>query len=249
MSNIFNVFFYQPLFNLLVLIYNFIPGRDIGVAIIVLTVLIKFILYPLSLQSLKSQKALQDLQPKINELKNKYKNQKDKLASETMNLYKQEKVSPFSSCLPLLIQFPFLIAIFWVFKNGLINGSLEMVYPFIYRPENINPIAFGFLDLAKSNLVLSILAGLSQFWQTKMLAQKKPEIKSSGAKDEAMMTMMNQQMTYFMPIITVIIGMSLPGGLMLYWMTNSLFTVAQQFLAFKKKKTKTPEVVVVKEIK
>ena len=146
MVQLFNVFLYQPILNALVFIYNFVPGHDLGVAIIVITILIKLIFYPFSLKSIKSQKALQDIQPKIEALKNQYKNQKEKLGQEMMKLYKEEKVSPFSSCLPLLIQLPFLIAVYEVFRTGLTDGALNNLYPFIANPGQLNPIAFGFLD-------------------------------------------------------------------------------------------------------
>lgn len=233
MVQLFTTIFYQPLLNILIFFYNVIPGNDIGIAIIAITVLIKLILYPFSLKSLKSQKALQEIQPKIDALKEKYKDQKDKMAAEMMNLYKAEKVSPFSSCLPLLIQLPFLIAVYQVFQTGLSNGNLNLLYPFIANPGHINTIAFGFLDLAKPQIVLAVLAGLAQFWQAKMLISKKPEVKSQGSKDENMMAIMNKQMTYFMPIMTVVIGVSLPGGLVLYWFIITVLTALQQIITFK----------------
>ena len=196
---------------------------------------IHYIINPFSIKSLKSQKTLQDLQPKIDAIKAQYKDQKDKLGAEMMALYKREKVSPFSSCLPLLIQFPFLIAVYQVFRTGLSNGSLDLLYPFISNPGEINAIAFGFLDLSKPQVVLAVLAGLAQYIQAKMLISKKPEVKSLGSKDESMMTIMNKQMTFLMPIMTVIIGVSLPGGLVLYWFVVTLLTVLQQFITFKKK--------------
>ncbi len=236
MVYIFQVVFYQPLFNLLVFIYNLVPGHDIGVAIIILTILIKIILYPFSLKTLRSQKAMQELQPKIDALKEKFKNQKEKMASEMMKLYQTEKINPFSSCLPLLIQLPFLIAVYQVFQAGLTNHSLDLLYPFVANPGQINPSAFGFLDLSKKQVVLAFLAGAAQYWQAKMLPMKKPTIKSAASKDESMTAMMNKQMTVMMPIMTVVIGFTLPGGLMLYWLVNSLLTIAQQFFSFREKK-------------
>ena len=107
MIQLFNTILYEPIYNLLIYFYNIVPGNDIGLAIICLTVLIKLVLMPLSLQAVRSQKTLQDLQPKMDALKKQYKDSKEKLAAETMKLYKEQKVNPLSSCLPLLIQFPF----------------------------------------------------------------------------------------------------------------------------------------------
>ncbi|MDO8592197.1 MAG: YidC/Oxa1 family membrane protein insertase [bacterium] len=235
MSYIFQVVFYQPILNLLIFLYNIVPGHDIGAAIILLTVIIKLVLLPLSKQSIKSQKALQNLQPKIDELKKKYANNKEEQGRAMMQLYKQEKVSPFSSCLPLLIQLPFLWAVFSVFRQGLSNHAITYVYPFIHNPGVINPISLGVVDLSKANIVLAILAGAAQFWQAKMMVTKRPEVSGDGAKDENMMAIMNKQMLYMMPILTVVIGMTFPGGLALYWLVTTLLTALQQLYLFKQK--------------
>lgn len=233
MSHIFEVVFYQPILNLLVFLYNTISFHDLGLAIIFLTIAIKGILWPLSQKSIKAQKSLQDLQPKINAVKEQYKDNKQEQGQAMIKLYKDNKINPFSSCLPLLIQLPFLLAVFRVFRDGL-NNKLDLVYPFIERPEVINTMAFGFLDLSKPNIYLAILAGLAQFWQAKMMMTKRAAIKTEGAKDEDMAAIMNKQMLYFMPALTVFIGWTLPGGLTMYWFIVTLLTAVQQLIVFKK---------------
>jgi len=234
MAHLFTIIFYQPILNLLVYLYNTISFHDFGLAIIFLTILLKLILWPLGRSAIKSQKSLQDLQPKIDELKKQYGDNKTELSRATMDLYKNNKVNPFSSCLPLLIQLPFLIAVYRVFRDG-VNNKLDYVYSFIARPETINLVSFGFLDLGKPSIPLAILAGLAQFWQAKMMITKKPEVKTPGSKDESMAAIMNKQMLYFMPAITIFIGISLPGGLTLYWFVLTLVTVLQQLVTFRKK--------------
>ncbi len=231
---IFNTYIYEPIFNLLIWLYNILPGHDIGLAIIVMTVLVRLAFFPLSRKSIESQKALQDLQPKIEDLKKKYKDNKEKLGQEMMRLYKENKVNPASSCLPLLIQLPFLWAIYRVFAAGLTNGSLDIIYPFIHNPGTINTVSFGFIDLAQRQWVLAVLAALAQFWQAKMLSTKKPPVKSDGAKDEAFASIMNKQMIYVLPLFTLWIGLKFPGGLTLYWLITTLLTALQQLLIFKK---------------
>src|SRR3989344_1500165 len=226
MQQIFNTIFYQPLFNILVFFYNIIPGHDIGLTIIALTIVIKIILFPLAQKSLKSQRAMTRLQPQLEELKVKFKDDRAGQSKAMMELYKKEKISPWSSCLPLLIQLPFLLAVFWVFKNGLSNGSLNWLYSFVYKPRSLNPVAFGFLDLAGPNLVLGVAAGLAQYWQSKLM------IGRSQAKGVS--SMMNKQMLYMMPVLTVVFSFSLPAGLMLYWLVMTLLSVAQQELLFRK---------------
>ncbi len=236
MANLFTTIFYQPILNLLVFLYNSVSFHDLGLAIVFLTVILKLALWPLGRSAIKSQKSLQDLQPKIDGLKKKYGNDKTGLSQATMELYKNNKVNPFSSCLPLLIQLPFLIAVYRVFRDG-VNNKLDYVYSFIAKPEAINLLSFGFLDLGKPNIPLAVLAGLAQFWQAKMMVTKQPEVKTDGAKDENMAAIMNKQMLYFMPAITIFIGISLPGGLTLYWLVLTLVTVLQQLATFRKKDT------------
>ena len=237
--NVYNLICYQPIFNALIWLYNIIPGQDIGLAIIALTLIIRLLLYPLYQQSIKSQKALQDIQPKVEALKKQYKDQQDQLAKELMVLYKNEKVNPFSSCLPLLIQFPFLIAVYQVFRQGLLSQSLDILYPFVANPGHINPVFLGFLNLGVPSYVLATLAGIAQFIQTKMLLMRKPPLvkgkEIAGSQDEKMMSMVNKQMVYFMPIMTVIIGVSLPSGLTLYWLVTTVFMALQQWFLFRKK--------------
>lgn len=248
MIQLFNQFFYEPIFNLVIWLYNIIPGENLGIAIIVLTIIIKLILLPLSQKSIKSQKALQEIQPKIDELKKKYKDNKQEMGKAMMDLYKKHKVNPFSSCLPLLIQLPFLLAVFRVFRKG-IENNLSLVYPFIETPETIHNMWLG-IDLSSPSIFLAVLAGIAQFWQAKMMMAKKPEVKGKGSKDENMAAIMSKQMVYFMPVITIFIGSTLPGGLTLYWFLITLLTALQQVIVFKYfKNNKEKESVIEGEIK
>lgn len=233
MKYLYNIIFYQPIYNLLIWLYSYIP--DLGVAIIVLTFIIKLILYPFSKQALHAQKNMQEIQPKMEALKVKYKGDQTGLSKAMMDLYKTEKVNPFSSCLPVLIQFPFLIAVYQALHSGMGVAQTTMLYPFVHAPATMNNLAFGFLDLTQKNVVLAVLAALSQYWQTKMLMNKKPPMSEGvpAAKDESMTATMNKQMMYMMPIMTLFIGISLPSGLVLYWLVITLLSVAQQWWMFR----------------
>lgn len=229
---------YEPILNLLVLIYNFIPGHDLAIAIIIITVLIKLFLWPFSRQAIRAQKELQELQPKLEQIKKTHANNKEEQAKATMALYREHKINPFSSCLPLLIQLPFFFAVFQVFREIGTNAQiLDYLYSFVSKPEIINHQGFfGLLDLANPNYALAVLAGLAQFWQAKMLSRQKPPVQDAGAKDEDFAAIMNKQMLYMMPVLTVFIGVTLPAGLSLYWLVMTLLTVLQQFLVFRMKK-------------
>lgn len=238
----FQTFFYQPILNLLIWLYNIIPGHDLGIAIILLTIIIKALLYSLNSKQIKSQKELQELQPKIEEVKSKYKNNKEEMGKKMMELYKEHKVNPFGSCLPLLIQMPFLFALFQVFRDGFGDSVLNLIYPFVYRPETIQYVSFGFLDLSQKNIYLAILAALAQFWQAKMMITKRAEVKTPESKDEDMTAIMNKQMVYFMPVMTFFMANSFSAGLALYWLVTTLLSVFQQLYIFKhKEKSKTIE--------
>jgi len=231
--NPFVILFYQPILNLLIWLHNTIPGDDFGWAIIGLTVLIKIILLPLSAKSLRSQKSLQELQPKVDELRKKYKDDRERQGRELMELYRKEKISPFSSCLPLLIQLPFLLAIFQVLRDEVATGNLDLLYSFVAIPETINTVFLGILNLESPSIIIALIAGALQFWQTRMLVHKRqPAV--PGAADESMTSMMNKQMMYIAPVITVIFGATLPGGLTLYWAVNTLTTLIQQITVFRK---------------
>ncbi len=237
----------NPILNLLIWLYNVIPGNDIGIAIIVLTVIVKLVLWPFTAAQIRQQRMLQDIQPKIDEIRKRLKSDKDAQAKELMQLYKSEKVNPASSCLPLLIQLPVFIGLFEALRVGLAAHGLQALYPFIAQPASINHMFLGFVDLSKPNYTLAVLAGGIQFWQSWQIMRRPALIKhpptevkeAKGAKDEDMAAIMNKQMMYIMPIVTVFIGISLSGGLTLYWLTMSFLTVGQQALFLRKPKPPT----------
>ena len=245
MLQLFNEILTRPILNLLLWFYDVIPGRDIGVAIILLTIILKALLYPLAKKQIQQQKALQTIQPKIEEVRKRLKDDKEAQARELMALYQAEKVNPAASCLPLLVQLPIFIALYHVLRSIMGDTDFSLLYAFVPQPGQINPYLFGFVPLDKPNYALAIIAGAIQYWQTKQLMARKVDKAppkdvegKPGAKDEGMAAMMNKQMMIMMPIMTIVIGFTLPGALTLYWLTMSVLTVAQQWymLDYQKKK-------------
>jgi YidC/Oxa1 family membrane protein insertase len=228
-AHFFYLTLYQPLFNALVLLYQYIPGHDFGIAIIFLTLFIRLILFPISLQAVHSQKSLQKLQPKVQELQKKYKNDKEREAKEILELYKTEKINPFSTIFLALIQIPILIALYNVFWHGLNPKELTSLYSFVASPGQIDAIFISLIDLSKPNFILAILSGLTQYWQTKMLLPKE-----KSGKNTDFSQIMQNQMVYFMPIFTVIILIGLPSALGLYWTASGLFSIIQQYIILRK---------------
>ncbi|OGJ48052.1 hypothetical protein A2483_05310 [Candidatus Peregrinibacteria bacterium RIFOXYC2_FULL_33_13] len=252
-SLLWNNLLYRPIYNTLISLVAYLPGHSLGLAIILITILIRFILYFPSQKALRSQKNLQKIQPKLKEIQNKYKGNQEKIALETMKLWKENKVNPFGSCLPLIIQMPILIALFYVVQGGLNPDNTFLLYSPLKNINipNINHIFLGILDLSKSNKVVLplIIAGL-QFTQMKLsLAssnkKNKEKQKDNDKKQVDEMQMMNSMMVYFMPIMIAFFTASLPAGVGLYWGVSTLFGIVQQLIINREKDKNEPEVKVI----
>lgn len=232
---LYNDIIYRPLLNLLVFFYNVIPGHDVGIVIILLTIFIRLLLAPSFHKSLKSQRAMNELQPKLNAMREKHKDDKEAQAKAMMELYKEHKINPFSSCLPLLLQLPILIGLYQAFRVAL-NPAIDMakrlqgLYSFVHRPENISPYFLHFLDLSKPSWELGIVAGLAQYWQSRLMIPK-----NAGPVD-ATTRALQMQTTYMLPVISAVIAIKLPAGLPLYWVVTTLFAVGQQYYILRKQK-------------
>jgi YidC/Oxa1 family membrane protein insertase len=225
MGNIFNLVFVYPLLNLLVFFYNYIP--DIGVVIILITLIVRLLLLPSFHKSLKHQRALAALQPKMHEIREKYKDDKEAQAKAMMELYKVHKVNPLSSCLPLLIQLPILIGLYQVFVRSLRGGELVGLYSFIKVPEVINPIFLHWLDLSRPNVIMGVIAGVLQYYLSKI------SLPPQQGNDQ-MSKMLSYQTLYLLPLITIIFGAQFPSGLTLYWIVTTLFGIGQQYYILRK---------------
>ncbi len=225
---------YRPLLNGLIFVYNFIPYHDFGLAIILFTLVIRLLILPLTLHSLRSQKAMTAIQPKLKEIKEKHKDNKEEQAKKTMELYKEHGVNPFSGCLPMIVQLIIFISLYQVFLRGLDIRQLDNVYSFIRRPENINVIFLGFINLSlKKNWVLAFCAGLSQFYLAHVTTPSSP---SSGGvkKQNDFAYALSMQMKYFLPVVIFFTALSFSAALSLYWTISNVFGIIQQAWVNKK---------------
>ncbi len=223
---------YHPLLNVLFLFYHYLPGQDLGIAVILLTVLIKFIFYPLGTQTFKSQKAMSEIQPRIKEIQEKYKGDREKQSRAMMELYKEKKINPLSGCLPLLLQLPILLALYRVFLKGFYPEALANLYSFVPHPGLIDPTFLGLVNLSQPNFILAILAGVSQYFQLRMTPQSKKT--KEGAP--GLSRMMTGQMNYLLPAFAIFICLKLPSAVALYWIVMTIFTIVQQYFILKKLK-------------
>ena len=230
--------FFRPIFNTLIFLISIIPGQNLGWGIILLTLIIKLILLGPNHKALRAQKAIQKIQPQLDALKIKYKDEPQKLASETMAIWKKYKVSPMSSCLPMLIQFPILIALFYVVKEGLHTFNPDILYSTLKNVDlsTINPNFLGIIDLTKTNIiVLPIIVGGLQFFQMHLTLGKTKSDKLVKSDKVNPMPMMNNMMKYFMPLMIAVFTASLPAAVGFYWGTSTLFGIGQQFFVNRSK--------------
>ncbi len=242
MLSLFHTIIYQPLYNILILFYNIVPGKDFGISIILITILLRTILIPLYKKQIESQKKLQELQPKIKALQEKTKGNKEQQTKQLMELYKEHKTNPFSGCMPLIVQLIFLIAIYRVLinisSNGLVVDSAQL-YSFVADPGKINQFFIFLVDLTKPSIVIAALAAIAQYFQTKMLMANQqptaPKQNDSGQPDMA--AIMSKQMLYLGPFLTLFIGIKFPAGLSLYWLAGTLFMLVQQISIEKKSRS------------
>lgn len=237
-----NHLLYYPLLNLLVFFYK-VFFANLGWAIVALTLFTRLLLWPLTVPMLKSAKKQRDLKPALDALKQKYKDDKKKLAAAQMELLQKHGINPAAGCLPQLVQILVLIALYQVFIQLLGGGakSLAELNSFLYFPflrfdaaATVNG-HFLFWDLTRPDpyLLLPGLAGASQFWLSKMMLprtkkEEKLAEKTADKKDDVLYNM-QEQMLYLAPIMTVLFGWQLPAGLVLYWLLTTLVSVAQQW--------------------
>ena len=227
-TNFFSTVFYNPLYNGLVFLINHTPGADLGVAVIVFTCVVKFILLPLSKSSVVTQIKMKALEPELNKLKERTVNNKEEQARKMMEFYKENKLNPFSGFFLLLIQLPIILSLANIFyRSGLPHIDASLLYSFIPNPQTVNVLFLGLLDITKKSVWLSILVGITQFVQIRYSV---PAFKPSGkgGKQEDFARSMNVQMRYTMPAIVFLISFSLTSAISLYWITSNVFMIAQE---------------------
>ncbi len=225
MSALFNEVLYRPLLNLLIGTYNIVPGNDFGIAVIALTVLIRFLFAPLSIRAVRSQRAMARINPEMEAIKEKFKSDPAAQSAAVMELYRKHKINPLAGCLPLLVQIPILIALYQALLAGFQPESLKLLYGFVENPGVVQTLSFGFLNIAVKNPVLAILAGVLQFVQSKLSVGAQ---NTAGGKANPTMAALNTQMLYFFPLMIILISWNLPAGLTLYWVTTTVFSIAEQ---------------------
>ncbi len=236
MSFIWHTFFFDPIYNSLVFFIDVVRGGDVGIAIICTVVLVKLIMLPLSLKAARTQLLMREIQPKLDDIKEKYKDKREVLALKTMEVFRDAKVNPLSSILLLFIQIPILIALYLAVYSGggvklpAINTAL--LYSFVPTPESVNMIFAGFMDITMRSFPLALLAGATQYIHTSLSLpplkarahDAEPNFKEDFARS------MHMQMRYVMPVIIVFVAYTISTAIALYFTVSNLMMIGQEYV-------------------
>lgn len=236
MNTLWTTFVYQPLANALLYIVSIIPGGNIGLAVIILTVLVKFLLLPLSFQSLRTQIAQKKIQPQLDVIK-KTITDKQEQARAMMELYKENGIKPFSSFLIILIQLPIIIALYTVFLRGT-EAVLPLAYSGLKLPETIHTLFLG-VNLAEKSIILALFAAVAQFLQIHFspIMRANRTTKDTPQSDDPAQMMANsmqRSMKYMMPLMIAFFAAVVPGAVALYWIVSSIVTLFQELVIYRR---------------
>lgn len=239
-STIWHLFFFDPVYNGLVFFIDIIPGGDVGIAVILTTVVVKLILFPLSIKAAKTQKVIKEIEPKIKEIKKTITDSQEQ-ARAIMALYKTAGINPFASILLMFVQIPIIIALYLsVYSGGgvvLPAINTELLYSFIPNPATIDMLFLGAIDITQKSLLLAGLAGIAQFIHG-YLAFPKPEPRDLDAPPsmkEDFARSLQIQMKYVMPVIIGVLAYTLSAIIGLYFVVSSVTAIIQELLIRKHK--------------
>lgn len=229
-STFFHAAFYNPIYNALVALIALIPGGDVGVAVILVTIIIKLILLPFSISAARTQQAMKILEPKIKDLKEKHKGDKEKEALETLELYKEAEVNPFASILTVFIQIPVLLALFWVFSyESFTTINTLLIYPFTPLPHTASLEFLGIISVTGKSMVLAILAGLTQFLQAHMALSGTMKPSDTKSMQNDFQRIMGLQLKYVFPFLIGTISYTTSGAIALYFIATNLAGSLQEW--------------------
>jgi len=242
MISFFKTIIYTPLYNILILLLN-VSWIDVGIATIILTILVKLILYPISKKSTITQTKMKEKEGELSLIKEKYKDKQEQ-ALKIMEFYKTNNINPFSSILTVLIQIPIIFSLYYIFfKSGLPVINTELLYSFVKIPTNVSMSLLGIIDVSQKSIVLAALAAVTSYWQMHIASSgldgkdvSKTNASTLNRPDFA--KMMAKQMKYTMPFIVFFISWKISAVVALYWFVSNLMSVAQD-LYIKKQIAKT----------
>ncbi|MDP3962818.1 MAG: YidC/Oxa1 family membrane protein insertase [bacterium] len=233
-SFLYNTFIFNPLYNGLIFLMDILPWIDAGVAVVFFTIIIRLILFPLSKKAIVTQVRMKELEPELNHIKNTMKDDRQGHALKVMALYKEKKVSPFSSFFVLLLQLPIIYALYSIFiHSGLPVVNASLLYGFVDIP-NVNMNFLGIIDIGPRSIIMAFVAAVAQYFQLHYsLASMTPANSTPRNGPLSQMDMaqnMTRNMKYIFPIIVFLISYNISAVVALYWTVSSLFTLGQEIV-------------------
>ena len=234
-EHFFKPVFYTPLYNALAFIIAHIPHADLGIAVIILTIIVKLIIFPVNVSAIKTQAKLKELEPELAAIKEKYPKDREALARETMNVYQKNKINPFGSLLPVLIQFPIIISLYAIFRSsGLPVINQGLLYPFIHSPILANVLFLNIIDVAQKSIMLAVIVAITQYIQVQFSIPAIKKLEGQPTFKDDLARSMNIQMRFILPLFTAYIAYITSGAVALYFITNNFFAIGQEIYVRKK---------------
>ena len=232
-SAVFNAVIYNPLYNGLVYLVGIIPTHDVGIAVVFLTIVVRIIVYPLSRRAIQAQLDMKKVAPEITKLRDKYKGDKQGESKAIFALYKERNIKPFASFLLILVQFPVLIGLYWVFsRGGLPVVDAARLYSFVHVPPTINMLFLGLQNMAGHSIVLAFLASATQFTYTRLsMGPRGVKTATEASFSDDMAKSLDVQARFVLPAIIGVIAYIAVAGAPLYWVTSNTFMIVQEYLA------------------
>jgi YidC/Oxa1 family membrane protein insertase len=229
-TNFFHTVLYNPIYNLLIFFVDVVPNGDVGIAVILVTLIVKLIISPFSVSAMKTQRRMKFLEPELKRIKEDHKDDRVLQAQKTMELYKNNGVKPFASMFAMFLQLPVIIALYLVFRHEhLLSPNVGLIYHFIALPTHISPLFLGIFPTTGHTIVLAILAAISQYvlaYFTIPVPEKTEGATPGGAEDFT--RMLSLQSRFVMPAIIGFVAYT-AGALALYFITSSVFGIVQEF--------------------
>lgn len=234
-SWIWHTFFFDPVYNALVFFIDVVPKGDVGIAIILTVLLVKTVLLPLSIKAVKTQKVMREIEPKLKEIKEKHKEDRQAQAQAMMDVYKDAGMNPLASITVVFLQIPIVIALYFAVSKGggipLPEINVDLLYAFIPSPSAVTMNFLGLIDITGRSLLLAVLAGVTMFFQMRMTLPKiapREEGKQLDVKEEFMRNM-QVQMKYVMPVVITFVAYTISAAIALYFFVSNLTAIAQEF--------------------
>ncbi|MEN9405276.1 MAG: hypothetical protein RLY47_235 [Candidatus Parcubacteria bacterium] len=235
-----------PLYNGMVLLMGALPWADLGVVIILFTCIIRLVLFPLAQKSVKTQIVMQEIQPKLDAIREQFKGDPQQQASRTMAVYKENGLNPFASILFMFIQIPIIFGLYFMFLHaGFPSIDSNFLYSFVHVPAGVDTMFLGFIDMTVKSLPIAILAGVFQFIQAQLMKMPKPKQDDKPSFGKEFTKSLNFQMKYVFPLIIIFVAAALPASIALYWATSNVFSIGQELYVRKHLKKQGDTVVII----